>query len=81
MYADVLGKEKSGVVRGFGLGVRRADVPGIPIQETRTGVRLEVEALSAAHDSEMEQLRAKAKEREDKIREEMKKIKMQPWIK
>lgn len=75
VYADVLGKERSGLVRGFGLGVRPADVPGIPIQETRRGVRLEVEALRAAHDSEMEQVRTEAKEREDKIREEMKKDK------
>jgi hypothetical protein len=75
VYADVLGKEKSGLVRGFGLGVRREDVPGIPIQATRRGVRLEVEALRAAHDSQMEKVRNEAKEREDKIREEMQKDK------
>ncbi|KAB2599520.1 hypothetical protein D8674_009791 [Pyrus ussuriensis x Pyrus communis] len=73
MYANVLGLEKNNSVRGFGTGVVWSDVPGI-ITEKR-GICREVEAIKASYEEqrkaaniEIERLRMKACEGEEKQR-------------
>ncbi|KAM5559204.1 hypothetical protein ABKV19_020720 [Rosa sericea] len=71
VYASVLGKETLGGVRGFGIGVRPEQVPGVLVQ--KRGVHLEVQAMREQHEVEIETIRKESQEQEDKLREEMNK--------
>ncbi|XP_061999309.1 uncharacterized protein LOC133716642 [Rosa rugosa] len=71
VYASVLGKETRGGVRGFGIGVRPEQVPGVLVQ--KKGVRLEVQALREQHEAKIEMIHKESQEKEDKLREEMNK--------
>ncbi|XP_040368609.1 uncharacterized protein LOC112181396 [Rosa chinensis] len=71
VYASVLGKETRGGVRGFGIGVRPEQVPGVLVQ--KRGVHLEVQAMREQHEAEIETIRKESQEKEDKLREELNK--------
>ncbi|KAM5555336.1 hypothetical protein ABKV19_023305 [Rosa sericea] len=71
VYASVLGKEKYGVVRGFGLGVRLHDVPDVLVENG--SAQLQVQALREEHEKELDCIRKESQEREDKLREDMNK--------
>lgn len=69
VYASVLGKENRGGVRGFGIGFRPKEVPGILVE--KRGIHLEVQALREQHEAEIEEIRKESQDKEDKLREEM----------
>lgn len=69
VYASVLGKENRGGARGFGIGFRPEQVPGMLVE--KRGIHLEVQALREQHEAEIEKIRMESQDKEDKLREEM----------
>ncbi|KAK9939196.1 hypothetical protein M0R45_015902 [Rubus argutus] len=74
VYASVLGKEKHGAIRGFGIGVRLDDVPDVLVE--KRVAQLEVQALREEHEAELDHIRKESQEREAKLRDEMNKQEM-----
>ncbi|KAK9912340.1 hypothetical protein M0R45_036207 [Rubus argutus] len=74
VYASVLGKEKHGAIRGFGIGVRLDDVPDVLV--AKRGAQLDVQALREEHEAKLDHIRKESQEREAKLRDKMNKQEM-----